>query len=409
MPSPLLAVDDAIKQIIAAMPSAGEETLNLNTAPMADLLGRVLAHDVTARLTHPPHDVSAMDGYAVRAADVMSLPAAVEVIGESAAGHPFDGSITGGQAVRIFTGAHCPPGTEVIILQEDTTSGNGVITINDAPAAGKFIRPKGNDFAAGDLIAKAGCRLDARHLALIASSGHGEVTVKTKPLVAVISTGDELVPPGTTPSASQIVSSNGVMLAATLTALGAEVLPIGIVADQDDALAQALRDAAKADLIVTSGGASVGQHDGIARIMTADQDALTFWRIAMRPGKPLVFGHIHNTPLLGLPGNPVSTGVCAMVFVAAAIRAMLGEDPAMTTEHARLTTALPANDQRQDFLRARLTVDDNGILHASPFSKQDSGMMGLLTKADALVIRPPHAEAAAVGEAVRVLRIPPLI
>lgn len=402
----LLPVDDAIAQIIAAMPLMPSETLCLNKTSMADLIGRVLADDITAALTHPPHDVSAMDGYAVRASDVATLPATLTQIGESAAGHPFDEAIGDGEAVRIFTGGYCPQGTEVIILQEDTTAEGNSISISDAPKPGVFIRPMGNDFRSGKVIAKTGEVLTARKIALIAAAGHGEVNVRKKPVVAVISTGDELVAPGVTPEAGQIVSSNGVFLCAMLTAIGATPLHIGIIGDNEADLSRAFDEAASAQLIITSGGASVGEHDGIARHMTADASALTFWRIAMRPGKPLIFGHVNGTPLLGLPGNPVSTGVCGVVFAGSAIRAMLGQDTNLPYEMAVLDQDLPANDKRQDFLRAKFYRDDQGRLHAKPFDKQDSGMLNLLAEANGFIIRLVMADAAKAGDLAVVLPIP---
>lgn len=408
MAADLLPVDEAIRRITAAMEQTGEETLDLNKTPMADLLGRILTKPVTSLLNHPPHDVSAMDGYAVRAEDVQTLPATLTNIGESAAGHPFAGSIGKGQAVRIFTGAHCPEHTSVIILQEDTALKGDQVTISDAPEAGRFIRIKGNDFAENTLISDANTALTARRIALIASAGHGTVTVRKKPVVAVISTGDELVAPGVMPTDEQIISSNGVFLSALLTAMGAEVMPIGIVPDNDAALSAALAKASDADLIVTSGGASVGSHDGIARHMTQTKGALDFWRIAMRPGKPLIFGNINGTALLGLPGNPVSTGVCAMVFVAAAIRAMMGQDPQLPYQKAVVDVPLAANDKRQDFLRATQYIDQHGQLHVTPFSHQDSGMLNLFSKADALLVRPAHAPALGQGAVVDILPIPAL-
>ncbi len=422
----LLLVDDALSQITAAMRLTTAQDLYFNDAPAKTLVGRVTAAAIRAKLSHPPKDTSAMDGYAARIEDVASLPITLKQIGESAAGHPFTNPIGEGECVRIFTGAHCPVNTSVIILQEDTVNNNGFITINAASAEGQFIRRQGNDFAEGDMIVDTGAVLDARRIALIASAGHNKINLRRKPMVAVISTGDELVAAGVMPEDHQIVSSNGVFLSALLHAMGADVMPIGIVKDgggkdEEDNLTKALLKASAADLIVTSGGASAGDHDGVARYMTATSQnnaTLDFWRIAMRPGKPLIFGRINNTPLLGLPGNPVSTGVCAIIFVAAAIRTMLGQNsnqnsampPAsIPTQKAVLDTPLPANDKRQDFLRASLSYDDQARLHTAVFNQQDSGMLSLFALADALVIRPPHAPPAKVGDLVDVVMIPPQI
>jgi molybdopterin molybdotransferase len=425
MPSSLLPVDEALDRIITAMTPTGDDSLSLTATPMADLLNRVLAAPVLARLSHPPCAVSAMDGYAAAAADMASLPAAITLIGESAAGHPFDGAVKSGGGVRIFTGAPCPQGTEVIIPQEDAHHDGDKITITAAPPRGKYIRKKGSDFSKGDLIAEAGQRLGGRMISLIVAAGHGQVMVKKKPRIAVILTGDELVPPGVlpgslpgiSPDSHQIVSSNGVLLSALLTAFGGEILPPQIIPDDDDQLKAVMGDLThqnvKPDLIVTSGGASVGAHDGIAKMMTEGGHDLDFWQIAMRPGKPLIFGHVDGTPLLGLPGNPVSTGVCAMVFVAAAIRAMLGEDfdknPPLPLEDAVLSTPVKANDRRQDFLRTRLSRMADGRLQAAPFSQQDSSMLSLFSQADGFVVRPPHAEAAEAGTAVKVMVIPAFV
>jgi len=401
---PLLPVTEAIARIAAAVPAMPAETVAI-----ADLNGRSLAAPITARTSHPPADVSAMDGYAARADDLASLPARLRMIGESAAGHPFPGRIGPGECVRIFTGAHCPAGTEMIILQEDTKAEGEDITVYETPARGRFIRNAGNDFAKGDTLIEAGSKITARNVALIGSAGYGSAEVRKRPLVAILSTGDELVEPGVVPKDNQIVSSNGIFLENLVRVLGGETLSSRIVRDDPAALEDALDEASAADLIVTSGGASVGKHDGIANRMQTSRD-LDFWRIAMRPGKPLLFGTIGDgesrTPLLGLPGNPVSTGVCGIIFVAAALNAMLGHDPLPQYRHAVLDGDLPENDGRQDFLRARVYQNDSGQLHADAFPKQDSGMLAVFAHADALIMRPVRAPAAARGSIVPVLPIP---
>ena len=402
--APLLAVDEALSRIAAALPPTEACTISLDSA-----LGAVLAAPVAALLDHPPAAVSAMDGYAARAADLSSFPARLEMIGESAAGHPYQGEIAAGQCIRIFTGATCPASADTIILQEDTSQDDTTITINEAPAPGRFIRPRGQDFAAGLKLFDEGVMINARNLSLIGAAGHGEVTVRRRPVVAILSTGDELVEPGTPPAEGQIISSNGVFLQHLVKALGGEPMPLGIIADRDDALDAALTRAMDADLIITSGGASVGAHDGIARKMQ-DASDLSFWRIAMRPGKPLLFGHLEEngrkTPLLGLPGNPVSTGVCGLIFGAAAIRSLLGQDHRPSYTHAVLTASLNENDQRQDFLRARLEYGTDGRMMATAFSKQDSGMLSVFAEANGLIMRPPHAAAANAGDVVPVICIP---
>jgi molybdopterin molybdotransferase len=397
---PLLSVDDALDQIIKAVSTMPSERIAVEAA-----LGHVLAADINAKLSHPPADVSAMDGYAVHSSHLSSTPKSLTVIGESAAGHPFDGVLGSDQAVRIFTGAYVPQGADAIVLQEDTSRDGDVVTILEQPKPQQFIRKAGQDFSRGDLIASKGATLDARRLALIASSGHGTVPTHRKPVVAIISTGDELVRPGSSPKEGQIVSSNDLFLTHLVTSLGATAMNIGQVADQDDALTKAFDQAKSADLIVTSGGASVGNHDGVARHMN-ESGGLAFWRIAMRPGKPLIFGQIDQTPMLGLPGNPVSTGVCAMIFVAAAIRKMLGQDPLPKPSHAKLLAPLGENDRRQDYLRARIHIDDQGQTWAEAFNKQDSGMLKTFADADGLIIRPPHAPPAEAGDPVPVLLLP---
>jgi len=397
---PLLSVDDALDQIIKAVSTMPSERIAVEAA-----LGHVLAADINANLSHPPADVSAMDGYAVHSSHLSSTPKNLTVIGESAAGHPFDGVLGADQAVRIFTGAYVPQGADAIVLQEDTNRDGDVVTILEQPKPEQFIRKAGQDFSHGDLIASKGATLDARRLALIASSGHGTVPTHCKPVVAIISTGDELVHPGSTPKDGQIVSSNDLFLTHLITSLGATAMNLGQMADQDDALTKAFDQAKSADLIVTSGGASVGNHDGVARHMN-ESGGLAFWRIAMRPGKPLIFGQIDQTPMLGLPGNPVSTGVCAMIFVAAAIRKMLGQDPLPKPSHVKLLAPLGENDRRQDYLRARIHVDDQGQTWAEAFNKQDSGMLKTFADADGLIIRPPHAPPAEAGTPVPVLLLP---
>jgi len=397
---PLLSVDDALDQIIKAVSTMPSERIAVEAA-----LGHVLAADINANLSHPPADVSAMDGYAVHSSHLSSTPKSLTVIGESAAGHPFNGVLGADQAVRIFTGAYVPQGADAIVLQEDTNRDGDVVTILEQPKPEQFIRKAGQDFSHGDLIASKGATLDARRLALIASSGHGTVPTHCKPVVAIISTGDELVRPGSTPKDGQIVSSNDLFLTHLITSLGAKAMNLGQVADQDDALTKAFDQAKSADLIVTSGGASVGNHDGVARHMN-ESGGLAFWRIAMRPGKPLIFGQIDQTPMLGLPGNPVSTGVCAVIFVAAAIRKMLGQDPLPKPSHAKLIAPLGENDRRQDYLRAHIHVDDQGQTWAEAFNKQDSGMLKTFSDADGLIIRPPHAPPAEAGTSVPVLLLP---
>jgi molybdopterin molybdotransferase len=401
----MISVEEALNRILAGIggPMPAEEV------PLTAGLGRILAEDVTARLTQPPVAVSAMDGYAVRAVDVATVPARLTVIGMAPAGRPFNGSVGPGQAVRIFTGAAVPDGADAVVIQEDTEAAGNTVTVREGAPAGRFIRPAGLDFRAGSVGLTAGKRLTSRDIGLAAAMNRPWLRLRRRPRVAILSTGDELVNPGESPQAGQIVSSNAFGLAAFVTAEGGEPLMLGISPDDPQQLLQSIEAAAGADLLVTSGGASVGEHDLIANALGAAGMELDFWKIAMRPGKPLLFGRLGRMPVLGLPGNPVSSLVCAIVFLRPALAAMLGQKAGGSSETtARLGRDLPENDRRQDYLRSELTVDPNGLV-ATPFERQDSAMLSLLVRAGCLVIRPPHAAAARAGEAVKILRLDGLV
>jgi molybdopterin molybdotransferase len=401
----MISVEEALNRILAGIggPMPAEEV------PLTAGLGRILAEDVTARLTQPPVAVSAMDGYAVRAVDVATVPARLTVIGMAPAGRPFNGSIGPGQTVRIFTGAAVPDGADAVVIQEDTEAAGNTVTVREGAPAGRFIRPAGLDFRAGSVGLTAGKRLTSRDIGLAAAMNRPWLRLRRRPRVAILSTGDELVNPGESPQAGQIVSSNAFGLAAFVTAEGGEPLMLGISPDDPQQLLQSIEAAAGADLLVTSGGASVGEHDLIANALGAAGMELDFWKIAMRPGKPLLFGRLGRMPVLGLPGNPVSSLVCAIVFLRPALAAMLGQKAGGSSETtARLGRDLPENDRRQDYLRSELTVDPKGLV-ATPFERQDSAMLSLLVRAGCLVIRPPHAAAARAGEAVKILRLDGLV
>lgn len=400
----MISVEEAKQRVLA-----GFQRLPPVLVPLSEALGRVLAEDVIARLTQPPTAMSAMDGYAVRAADVAKVPVTLRQIGAAPAGGAFDGVVGAGECVRIFTGGPMPRGADAVVIQEDTTADGAAIIVREGVAAGRHVRPAGLDFKQGDVGLPAGRVLDARDIGFAAAMNHPWLKVVRKPRIAIISTGDEVVLPGDPLGANQIVSSNGPALAAFVTAAGGEAISLGIAPDSAAALQSMAAGARGADLLVTTGGASVGDHDLVRSALGDRGLVLDFWQIAMRPGKPLIFGKIDDTPLLGLPGNPVSSLVCALVFLRPALNRMLGiaEPAAGKRPSARLGRDLEANDRREDYLRAMLTTDTSGQTVATPFTKQDSSMLSLLAKADCLVIRKPHAPAAKAGELVEIVPLNP--
>ena len=394
----LLPVAEAQQRIIDAVGPLPAEQISL-----ADGLGRVLAREVASRRDQPPMAMSAMDGYAVHAADVASLPATLNVVGYAPAGHAFDGSVGPGEAVRIFTGAPVPDGADTIVIQENTEQSDEIVRVVDGTApVGRYIRPAGLDFATGDVLLPRGKVLTARDVGLSAAMNVPWLSVHRKPRISILATGDEIVMPGDPIGRDQIVSSNALSLAAFITAQGGTPLDLGIAPDEEDGLRALAAGARGSDILVTTGGASVGDHDLVQSVLGDIGLKVDFWRIAMRPGKPLMFGRIDGTFLIGLPGNPVSSLVCAIMFLAPAIRKMLGmENLLPETGTARLGSDLPENDEREDYLRARLTRDENGDLIATPYGKQDSSMFATIARADALVIRKPFIKAAMAGSPVQ--------
>ncbi|TPG61228.1 molybdopterin molybdenumtransferase MoeA [Roseomonas nepalensis] len=391
----MIAVDEALARILANLRPTGPETV-----PLPEGAGRVLARAVEARLTQPPADVSAMDGYALRAADA-AVGARLRVTGASPAGHPFAGAVGPGEAVRIFTGGALPPGADAILLQEDATAGDGVVVPTEAPRAGRWIRRQGLDFRAGEALIEPGRRLTARDIGLAAAANHPWLAVHRRPRVAILATGDEIVLPGEALPAGGIVSSNAHALAALVRAAGAEPLVLPIAGDDREAIAAAAAAAAGCDLLVTTGGASVGEHDLVQAALGPEGFSLDFWKIAMRPGKPLIWGALRGTPLLGLPGNPVSAFVCAVVFLVPALRRLSGlPGGPVETRQGILGAALEANDRRQDYLRAALARDAEGRAVVTPFPVQDSSMLATLARAEALVVRAPHAPSLEKGAPV---------
>jgi molybdopterin molybdotransferase len=395
---PMISVEDARSRILASLDATPAETV-----PLACGWGRVLAHPVAARLTQPPADVSAMDGYAVRAAEA-SAGAMLAVTGSAPAGHPFQGRVGLGEAVRIFTGAVVPPGADAILLQEDAEAAEGRVRVTETVRAGRWIRRRGLDFAEGEELLPAGRRLTARDIGLAAAANHPWLAVHRAPRIGILATGDEIALPGDPIPAGGIVSSNAHALASLVRAAGGDPLVLPIAPDDSAAIAEAARASRACDLLVTTGGASVGDHDLVQAALGPQGFELDFWKIAMRPGKPLIWGRLGATPVLGLPGNPVSALVCAVQFLMPAIARLSGlpgERP--RTIRARAGAPLPENDRRFDHLRASLDATAPGLPVATPFPLQDSSMLKVLARAEALILRAPHAPALAAGETIEVI------
>lgn len=391
--APLLPVEDAIARIGSTIAPLAAEQVSVSEAG-----GRILAETLTARRTHPPFDGSAMDGYAVRRADTISVPARLSVVGESAAGGSFDETLGENEAVRIFTGAPLPAGADTIVIQEDTKRDGDIVTVKEAPKPGQHIRRAGIDFTEGDRFFKIGRQLSATDVSLAAAMNIPNLAVVRKPRVAFFATGDELVLPGETPGPNQIVSSNSAGLSALITELGGLPVDLGIARDNEASIKDCAERAQDSDFLVTVGGASVGDHDLVQPVLTTMGLSVDFWRIAMRPGKPLMFGDFNGTPFLGLPGNPVSALVCGHLFLRAAIAARQGAPalhPALVP--VTLATDLRENDKRQDYLRAQLQIVD-GAWIATPLNRQDSSMLSALSRSHCLLVRPPHAPAAQIGD-----------
>jgi molybdopterin molybdotransferase len=396
----MIPVSEALENILSGVGLTGVEQVGLDVAH-----GRVLAEDVAARFTQPPVAVSAMDGYAVRSADVAVVPATLQRIGESAAGGNYPGIVGPGECVRIFTGAPVPVGADAILIQEDADVDGASVTARESVKAGTFIRPAGLDFSSGDVLLQAGRILTARDIGLAAAMNRPSLTVRMRPRIAILSTGDELVNPGEQPGPNQIVSSNGIALAAMVRCLGGEPVNVGIAADNDAALDKAADAARHADMLVTIGGASVGDYDLVRSGLGKRDLKLDFYKIAMRPGKPLMFGHLAGTPMMGLPGNPVSALVCSLIFLRPALYKMLGCAEELGESVMPLAAPLLENDRREDYLRAVVERGPDGESRVRPFGKQDSSMLSRLARADALVVRPPHAKPAEAGDLVRVIHL----
>ena len=399
----LLPVADALARVLN-----GVEPLPGEDAPLIDAEGRVLTADVAALRTQPPADMSAMDGYAVRAADLAQVPAALELIGEVAAGRPFGGEVHAGEAARIFTGGVVPPGADTIVIQENTERDGDRVTVKQPSPAGRHIRRAGLDFKEGQVLLPRGRWLTDRDVMLAAAMSHPTLPVHRRPKVAVLATGDELKPPGSTLGPGEIVYSNGYALMALARNEGASVTDLGIVPDKVEATVEAVRRAraSGADVLVTTGGASVGDYDLVQRGLKAEGLELSFWRVALRPGRPMMNGRLGPMHVLGMPGNPVSAYVCSVLFLVPLIRRLCGRsDVSLAPESAVLGADLPENDERADYVRATLAPGPGGTLVATPVKIQDSSMMAALANADCLLVREAFDRAAPAGSRCTILRL----
>ncbi|MFV0295711.1 MAG: gephyrin-like molybdotransferase Glp [Hyphomicrobiaceae bacterium] len=407
MPSPTsadqqsaLTVEQALDRILTNAPVIAEtEDVAIDSAH-----GRVLAAPLVSELTQPPFTASAMDGYAVRASDVAKLPATLQVIGESAAGHGLETGIAPGQAARIFTGAPLPAHADAIVIQENTRRDDDRVTVLTGTPDPDHIRPQGGDFNKGAALIQPDHMLTPRDIVLAAAMGHGRLEVRRKPMVAILATGDELVPPGTRPGPNQIGCSNTFGIAAMIEAAGGRAHLLGIARDTRPHLRAALESASEADILVTVGGGSVGDHDLVGPVLREMGMTLEFWRIAMRPGKPLMFGKLGPQHILGLPGNPVSSMICTRLFVLPLLRAFLGLPPGLSQPvMARTTVALSANGARAHYMRAHRNTGADGMAEVTPVANQDSSLMTPLAAADCLIVRPIQAPDVPAGTLVPLL------
>ncbi len=397
-----LTVEDALARIVRGATAIAD----IQQRDLLSAHGQVLAQPLSAGLTQPPFDASAMDGYAVRAVDVARLPASLTVIGEAAAGRGFSGRVGHGEAVRIFTGAPVPTGADAIVIQENTEQDANTVVVREGTLDSDHIRPRGGDFTAGEAVLPAGRRLTARDITLAAAMGHGALPVRRPPLVAILATGDELVLPGVSPGPDQIVCSNTFGIAGMVRAAGGTPRLLGIARDTRESLAERLDAAAGADILVTVGGASVGDHDLVGPVLQSRGMELDFWKIAMRPGKPLMYGRLGAQHVIGLPGNPVSSLICTRLFVMPLVRAMLGlPAEAERVLEARVTCTLTANAARAHYMRATTGRASDGGLDVTPVDNQDSSLMRPLSQADCLIVRPIAAPALAAGASVPILML----
>jgi len=397
----MISVKEALETVLSKMTATCAEQVAL-----PDALGRVLAEDVKARLTQPWADVSAMDAYAVRQDDVATVPVNLKVVGESPAGGCYDGEVQPGEAVRIFTGAPVPRGADTIIIQEDTERDGDTVKVLESAPAGRFIRPAGMDFKAGETLIAAPRVMSGRDLGLTAAANVPWVMVRRKPRIAIIATGNEVVMPGDDLGNNQIISSNSVMLSAFVRALGGEPLDLGIASDDEGSLTRLVQSAKEADMLITIGGASVGDYDLVGKVLADEGMDICFTKVAMQPGKPVIFGTLNGTPVLCMPGNPVSVGASSTVYLRPCLRLMQGlpaeDGPAET---AKLAVDVNEGGMRQEYVRATMHTDENGERRVTPFSKQDSSLLANFAAADCLVVRAPKAPAAKAGDSVEIISL----
>jgi molybdopterin molybdotransferase len=394
----LMAVDLALEHILHGVKPLATEMIDLDRA-----CGRVLAVDVLAKRDQPPFNSSAMDGYAVRQADIQTLPAKLRLGGISAAGHAFKGKMSAGTAIRILTGAPVPADVDTVVIQENTTAENGTVQVFAATAPGKNIRPAGLDFAKGQMLVPARTRLTPRDIGVLAAGNVAKIKVFRKPRIVLFTTGDELVLPGQKPRPDQIVSSNSHALAAMGRHFGAEVVNLGIVPDSMKATLAAIKKGLGADILLSTGGASVGDHDYVQAAFKGSGVDIAFWKIALRPGKPFMYGRKGRTHVMGLPGNPVSALVTARIFLKPLLMAFQGLPPEDAVTTAILDGGLPGNDQRRDYVRATLATAPDGQRRVTPYLTQDSSMQQTFRESQVLIVREPLEAAAQIGDQVNIL------
>ncbi|WP_319531723.1 gephyrin-like molybdotransferase Glp [uncultured Cohaesibacter sp.] len=398
----LMTVEEALARLLADGALMATESV-----PLATALHRVLAEDVAARRDQPPFRASAMDGYAVRSENLKEVPMRLQVIGEAPAGLSFPDPVGKWEAVRIFTGAPVPEGADTILIQENTERDGAFVTALETVGPNKHIREIGSDFKKGDILLTKGTRMGPAAVALAASMNQPELTCYRRPKVALLATGDELVHPGETPTPDQIIASNSYGVSGLAAEAGADVISLGIAPDDKDAIAAKVREAQSlgVDILVTSGGVSVGDHDHVQDVLKEAGMELNFWRIAMKPGKPLMAGSLGDMQVIGLPGNPVSAMTAALLFLVPLIKKRMGLEGSHNLEPARLGAALEENGPRQAYLRATLGIDEDGRTIATPMTAQDSAMLSGLARAECLIVHAPHAAAIEAGTPCKIIRL----